>query len=247
MRKTIFIFYLIFLLSAILPFPLIKSGIKNADIFLHLSYFFFLSLLTFPLMNLYYSITMLSLFSLITELSQIIVPSRNFSKFDLLADLLGIFFALILYKFILKREKRVFIFLSSIFGIGFLKGGGTVASIFAIFVYYIFRPSLITISIIIIIVFSYTLHFRKYLRMEKDPSFFVIDEFSGMLFIMPLAENYLLILVSFILYRIFDILKPFGIKRLENIKIFGVLLDDWAGAVLAGIIIIIIKFLYLRV
>lgn len=246
MRKTIFVFYLIFFLSALLPTPFIKAGIKNVDILIHLFYFFLLSLLTFPLINLYFSLLILFLFSFLTEISQIIVPLRNFSEFDVIADITGILLAFIAYKFFLKKEKKVFLAFSSIFGIGFIKGGGTIASIFAIVIYQIFKPSLITVSIIIILTFFYTLHFGKYLRIEKDPSFFVIDEFSGMFFIMPLMENHILTLVGFLLYRIFDILKPFGIRRLENIKIFGVLLDDWAGAILTGIIIILIKFLYPR-
>ena len=68
---------------------------------------------------------------------------------------------------------------------------------------------------------------------EKDPSFVVIDEVAGMavtLLFIPLAwQNFV---VGFILFRFFDILKPFGIKRMEKMrKGWGIMLDD----ILAGI------------
>lgn len=67
----------------------------------------------------------------------------------------------------------------------------------------------------------------------EDPSKVVIDEIIGVwisLLFLPLTwQN---ILLGFILFRIFDIAKPFGIRKLEAIKNgWGVMLDD----VLAGI------------
>lgn len=245
MRKTILTFYLIFFISAILPYGFVNTSVKNIDLVIHFSYFFFLSLLTFPLINIYFSVLVLILFSLITEFLQVPLPLRDFSQFDLLADITGVIFAFLAYRFILRKEKNVFLILSSILGIGFIKGGGTIASLLAIILFYLLNPSVITVSILVITTFFLTIHFKKYLRMEKDPSFFVLDEFSGMLIILPFVPfNYFLISLSFILYRAFDIIKPFGIRKLEKIRILGVLLDDWAGAILTALIVIIIKFLY---
>lgn len=77
---------------------------------------------------------------------------------------------------------------------------------------------------------------------EKDPSYVVIDEVAGMavtlLFIPPTWQN---IVAGFILFRLFDILKPLGIKRMEKMKNgWGIMLDD----VLAGIYsAIVLRFL----
>jgi len=244
-RKTILIFYLIFFVSAILPYGFVNTPVKNIDLVIHFSYFFFLSLLIFPLINIYFSVLVLILFSLITEFLQIPLPLRDFSQFDLFADIAGIILAFLTYRFILKKEKNVFLILSSIFGIGFIKGGGTIASLLAIILFYLLNPSVITVLILVIITLFLTIHFKKYLRIEKDPSFFVLDEFSGMLIILPFVPfNHFLISLCFVLYRAFDIIKPFGIKKLEKIKILGVLLDDWAGAILTALIIVLIKFLY---
>lgn len=245
MRKTLFIFYLIFLIGIIIPSPVIKSNIKNVDILIHISYLFFLSLLTFPLINVSASLLILTIFSFLTEIMQIFISTRNFSLKDFLSGLIGIILAFLIYKFILKKEKNVFLLFSSIFGIGFIKGGGTIASIFSIIFFYIFKPSFLAILILFILTIAYTLHFRKFLKFEKDPSFFVLDEFSGFFLILPFLNfNYLLTILSFLIYRAFDILKPFGIKKLERIEIFGILLDDYVVGIFTLIIIIIIKFLF---
>lgn len=71
----------------------------------------------------------------------------------------------------------------------------------------------------------------------QDPGSFVMDEWAGQLlalqvfWIIPdetqLAYNIALILLSFIVFRFFDILKPLGIKRLETYSgAFGVMADD---------------------
>ena len=68
---------------------------------------------------------------------------------------------------------------------------------------------------------------------DHDPSEVVIDEVVGMgisLFMLP--HNFLLYLLSFILFRVFDILKPSFIYRIQNLPGgWGIMLDD----VLAGL------------
>ena len=68
----------------------------------------------------------------------------------------------------------------------------------------------------------------------EDPSRVVIDEFIGYMITMLLIPfSYKMMVAGFILFRFFDILKPFGIRYLDqNIKGgLGVMLDD----VVAGI------------
>jgi phosphatidylglycerophosphatase A len=67
----------------------------------------------------------------------------------------------------------------------------------------------------------------------KDPSKVVIDEVAGMaitlLLIPPSIINYA---IGFLLFRFFDIVKPLGIRNMENKKNgWGIMLDD----ILAGI------------
>jgi phosphatidylglycerophosphatase (EC 3.1.3.27) len=47
-------------------------------------------------------------------------------------------------------------------------------------------------------------------------------------------------IIAFILFRIFDFLKPFPIKLLEDIKYFGIVLDDLMAGIYSVLTIKII-------
>lgn len=66
-----------------------------------------------------------------------------------------------------------------------------------------------------------------------DPGKMVMDEFAGqsLVFIgLPIhrsIEDWWLVLAAFIFFRLFDILKPMGINKLQQLKNgWGILLDD---------------------
>lgn len=69
--------------------------------------------------------------------------------------------------------------------------------------------------------------------LKKDSRCIVIDEIGGFLVTMGLlSPGPLYVLSGFVLFRFFDIVKPFPIKRLERLKHgYGVVADD----VMAGI------------
>jgi len=72
----------------------------------------------------------------------------------------------------------------------------------------------------------------------KDPGFVVIDEVAGQLIAMiavPAVWNYLL--VSLILFRVFDITKPPPLRRLERLpEGTGIMLDDVGAGIYALIL-----------
>lgn len=80
---------------------------------------------------------------------------------------------------------------------------------------------------------------------KKDPSEVILDEFAAM----PLVflfnpyvhhgkSSLLLILLGFLLFRLFDITKPFGIKALEKLPGgFGIVLDDVMAAIYANLVL----------
>ena len=74
---------------------------------------------------------------------------------------------------------------------------------------------------------------------DPDPSKVVIDEVAGQLaacLILAPVEWWSM-LAAFLLFRIFDILKPFGIRRLEAIPGgWGIMLDDLAAGLLAAVV-----------
>lgn len=79
-------------------------------------------------------------------------------------------------------------------------------------------------------------HAEKLLGRKDDPSI-VIDEVSGYLFSMfnvPFGWGYAV--AGFFLFRAFDILKPFPLRRLQDIKGGpGVMLDDFGAAVYTNV------------
>lgn len=70
---------------------------------------------------------------------------------------------------------------------------------------------------------------------KKDPSFVVIDEVAGQLISLiavPLAWK--TFLAGFILFRVFDILKPPPVRQLERLpEGTGIMLDDVAAGIYA--------------
>ncbi|MGA7295443.1 MAG: phosphatidylglycerophosphatase A [Terriglobales bacterium] len=79
----------------------------------------------------------------------------------------------------------------------------------------------------------------------KDPQFVVVDEVAGQLVALigaPLAWK--TFLVGFILFRVFDILKPFPIQRLERLpEGTGIVVDDLgAGLYAFGVMHLLLHF-----
>ena len=83
----------------------------------------------------------------------------------------------------------------------------------------------------------------------KDPSIVVIDEVAGQLVPLLFLGNYsfsplFTAVVSFVLFRFFDILKPFPVNKMENIKGgSGIMLDDIVAGIMATLIVLLISFL----
>ena len=133
-------------------------------------------------------------------------------------------------------------FLATFFYIGKLPiAPGTWASLITLFIW-AFLPENFLLNFFIIFILSIIALISSnkvsiYLS-NKDPSEVVIDEVIGMslaLFIIPFSLiNYLLI---FLLFRIFDILKPSFIYRLQSLPNgWGIILDDIFAGIFASIL-----------
>ena len=75
---------------------------------------------------------------------------------------------------------------------------------------------------------------------DPDPSKVVIDEVAGQLaaFLIIAPVEWWSMLAAFVLFRVFDVLKPLGIRRLEAIPNgWGIMLDDLAAGLLAAVVI----------
>lgn len=74
---------------------------------------------------------------------------------------------------------------------------------------------------------------------KKDPPSIVIDEFAGLFFTFVASPfSYLNAIVGFFLFRLFDILKPYPIRTLQNLPgAWGIMLDDLAAALYAALLL----------
>jgi len=75
----------------------------------------------------------------------------------------------------------------------------------------------------------------------KDPGEIVIDEIAGIIITLALLPfNTKIVLSGFLLFRLFDILKPFPIKKVEIMFSggWGILLDDVIAGIYARLILI---------
>lgn len=73
----------------------------------------------------------------------------------------------------------------------------------------------------------------------KDPSRVVVDEVVGIwIAFMFVPFTYVNLLLAFILFRFFDILKPLGIRKLESIDGgMGVMADDVLAGIYANVVL----------
>ncbi|MGI8469257.1 MAG: phosphatidylglycerophosphatase A family protein [Pyrinomonadaceae bacterium] len=79
---------------------------------------------------------------------------------------------------------------------------------------------------------------------DKDPQKVVVDEVMGQLIVflfVPFNVSWKFILAGFLLFRLFDIWKPYPIDSLENLPVgIGVCADDILAGVYGGICLAII-------
>jgi phosphatidylglycerophosphatase A len=74
---------------------------------------------------------------------------------------------------------------------------------------------------------------------RHDPRFVVIDEVAGQIIaLVAVPLNWKYLLASFILFRSFDIVKPFPLRRLERLPAgTGIMMDDVAAGLYALVLL----------
>ncbi len=144
---------------------------------------------------------------------------------------------------------RILLLVATGFGAGFSPVvPGTAGTLVAIPIYYFLSEIPFPLSGLTLIAFFFLSCWAAGQAEEhwgkKDDRRIVIDEIMGFLVTMLwIPKAGFAIAAGFVLFRFFDIAKPFPIRRLERVKAgFGVVLDD----VLAGIYSNIILHLILR-
>jgi phosphatidylglycerophosphatase A len=115
--------------------------------------------------------------------------------------------------------------------------GTVVALILAFFYLQIYSTIGFTLILILVISGVVISHKAEELYGEKDSPQIVIDEWAGY-FIAMFGLTINMLIPAFILFRIFDIAKPFPIKKLQEIHGgIGIMLDDILAGIMANLII----------
>lgn len=131
-------------------------------------------------------------------------------------------------------------------GIGFMpKAPGTFGAALAMFpalliLRFLPHPWLWLTGLIILLAVLGVIGSNKLIRSKNhDPQWIVIDEMVGMwISILWTGLNWGVLLLSFVLFRFFDITKPFGIKRVERFHGgYGIMADDILAGIYTNVII----------
>ena len=135
------------------------------------------------------------------------------------------------------------------FGLGYVsKFPGTLASfVILIPLWFIIEKfySIVVILTIFFSILSYLILKKVLIKLKnKDPSYIIIDEYIGQtVAILFCNQNIVEFLLAFILFRIFDIFKPFPINYFDKKKnAYGLIMDDILAGLFSGFIIILISW-----
>lgn len=135
-------------------------------------------------------------------------------------------------------KSRASWLIATFFGIGHLQpGSGTWASAVTIALWwaasYWLPAALLTLSALVLSVLVTVIGIPPSTVVAresgtKDPGFVVIDEVAGqMIALIAVPVNWKYMLAGFILFRSFDIVKPFPLRRLEALPGgAGIMMDD---------------------
>ena len=135
--------------------------------------------------------------------------------------------------------------MSTFFGAGYFPvGQGTLTSFIVVLMYkfFLYRLHWAYYLLLILVVFVLGVvcsSVHSTALKKKDPHEIVIDEVAGQLLVLfRLNPTWSLLLISFFLFRLFDIAKPYPIKQLEKFpKGWGIMTDDIMAAIYSGMLV----------
>ena len=142
--------------------------------------------------------------------------------------------------------------IATCFKVGYLPlAPGTWGSIFAILLWWAFLKNVNIYIFVILIIFSFLIGIVASnividQRGDADPSYIIIDELVGQwLALLFIPQEYFYIVISFISFRFFDIIKPWPISLIEKLpKGLGVMSDDFIAGLIT-LVLIQIMHIYL--
>ena len=141
--------------------------------------------------------------------------------------------------------KSIFAYIATLGPLGYLVAPGTLATLVTLPCMYLVRSYLIGwhyllfLGIFLLCALYVINRALEFFKDYQDPSQVVLDEVLGCFvtfYAIPLSSYSML--AGFLLFRLFDITKWFGIARVEYLDgAWGILMDDILAGVLANVIL----------
>lgn len=133
-------------------------------------------------------------------------------------------------------------------GVGYLPlAPGTFGSLVGVGLFFLLKFWLAQVVAIVLITFVGIWAATRTERVLalKDPGIVVVDEVAGqMIALLPVSVfglGWVWIMVSFTLFRLFDIFKPYPARRCESLRSgLGVMMDDLVAGAYAAIVVTLI-------
>ena len=140
------------------------------------------------------------------------------------------------------RIKKIAYISSTLFGIGYFPiAPGTAASLVAALIFWITPLSTSLWILLCLLLFFTGIWAANLVEADKgkDPGIIVIDELVGQwIALLFLPKTWIIIVIAFGLFRVFDIVKPFPARKFETAKGgLGVMSDDVIAGIYTNIII----------
>jgi phosphatidylglycerophosphatase A len=148
-------------------------------------------------------------------------------------------------------NEKLITFLATGFGSGLVPfAPGTAGTLIGVLICLIFIPlpwivRLAAVLALLALSF-YVADQAEKIYQKKDDQRIVIDEIIGFqITMLPVAINVPGICAGFVLFRIFDILKPFPIKNLQRLPGgWGIVVDDVIAGIYAGAVLWLLVYFF---
>ncbi|MDR3196220.1 MAG: phosphatidylglycerophosphatase A [Endomicrobium sp.] len=145
--------------------------------------------------------------------------------------------------------NKIIIFFSSVAYLGYVKRApGTWGSLAGVLLWVFFMPDCALVQLLALAaIFFISIFFSSLaenIYKTKDDRRIVIDEVAGIWFSLALLpKQFLFFFLGFLLFRLFDVKKPWIIKSVQELKSgFGVTLDDVIAGIFTNFLLQIINF-----
>ena len=146
-------------------------------------------------------------------------------------------------------NEKLITFLATGFGSGLVPfAPGTAGTLIGVLICLIFMPLPWIgrlVAVLALLAFSFYVADRaENIYKKKDDQRIVIDEIIGFqITMLPVAINLPGICAGFVLFRIFDILKPFPIRNLQRLPGgWGIVVDDVVAGIYAGAVMWLLTY-----